>query len=1225
MKNHSHSQIHVLKNKPVLPASLLQAVCFRVLSIGFALAPLTFSPPAGRAQTVTATVNVGSIPAALAVNPVTNKIYVASGPITVIDGATNATASINTGGFPVAVAVNPVTNKIYFADQASVPGRVIVIDGATNSFTTVSDPNANDSVALALNPVTNKIYVANALSNNVTVIDATANTTTAIAAGSIPFAVAVNPVTNKIYVANQSSPVTVIDGATNSTTSVGTGGTDIAVNPVTNKIYVPDFGNPGTVTVIDGATNATTSIAAGKFPRVVAVNSVTNKIYVANEGDDINPSTVTVIDGGTNATSTVNVGIGPRAITVNVATNTVYVANFGSNDVTVIDGATNTTAKVTDASASSPEGVAVDPVTNKTYIANGRSGNVTVIDGATNSEATVSVGTNPFSVDVNPVTNKVYVANQNTGDVTIIDGVTNSTSTVSTGASPQAVAVNPITDKIYVANLGSDITVIDGATNATTSVTAGAGPEAVAVNPVTNKIYVANQNSANVTVIDGATNGTSNVAAGANPVAVAVNPVTNQIYVANEGTISTAGSVTVIDGVTSATTSIDVGAVPSVLPGPFAVAVNPITNKVYVANNSGNSVIIIDGVTNTIKNVAVGVNPFTLAVNPLTNKIYVANLGGGVTVIDGATNATTTAAAGSSPRAVAVNLSSNKIYVANQTGNDVTIIDGATNSTTTLGAGSQPLALVVNPFTSKIYVANYSSSNVTVLSEEQAQPSPLTTIITPLPNNTTTSATQTFQFAATDTASPPVTNLYLQFDSLEGAWSHGTPANAGTFTGAASGLSLGTHVLYAFGTDGEDATSVMRASSPVTGKITSYLFEEQGLPTSTSFTADVNPQTFGDTVTFTATVTTNPPSSSIPAGSVSFFDGGAFLSNVALDLTGHAPFSTSSLNAGVHSITAVYVPSPSAGFAAGTEAALRETVNQAATSVTVASSENPAIVGQSVNFSATVLSSTTGTPTGTVMFFDGPTQIGTAPLSQNEQATLSTSSLALGGHSILAKYSGDTNFIGSASPALTETINSPLDFVIAAASGSSTAATVKAGHTAMYSLQLSLTGGLPTDQITATATCSQVPPKAMCTVPASPLTVTQTAPAILAIAVSTTANSSVIPFWPRLPLGQPSNRLQILWLFALLLAFLWMLFSSQAGTRRSPRSLASPVFAATVLLSGLIALTSTGCNGGSMSSPPPVANGTPAGVYTLVVTITATQPSGGAKLSHTQQLTLTVQ
>ena len=50
-------------------------------------------------------------------------------------------------------------------------------------------------------------------------------------------------------------------------------------------------------------------------------------------------------------------------------------------------------------------------MTNKIYVANYDSDNVTVIDGATNATTTVAVGTNPYAVAVNPVTNKVYVAN----------------------------------------------------------------------------------------------------------------------------------------------------------------------------------------------------------------------------------------------------------------------------------------------------------------------------------------------------------------------------------------------------------------------------------------------------------------------------------------------------------------------------------------------------------------------------------------------------------------------------------------------------------------------------------------------------------------------------------------------------------------------------------------------------------------------------------------------
>ena len=83
-----------------------------------------------------------------------------------IDGATNTTTSVAAGSGPISVAVNPVTNKIYVANANS--GNVTVIDGATNTTTTVAAGSGAESVAV--NPVTNKIYIANGSSGNVTVI-----------------------------------------------------------------------------------------------------------------------------------------------------------------------------------------------------------------------------------------------------------------------------------------------------------------------------------------------------------------------------------------------------------------------------------------------------------------------------------------------------------------------------------------------------------------------------------------------------------------------------------------------------------------------------------------------------------------------------------------------------------------------------------------------------------------------------------------------------------------------------------------------------------------------------------------------------------------------------------------------------------------------------------------------------------------------------------------------
>ena len=75
--------------------------------------------------------------------------------------------------------------------------------------------------------------------------------------------------------------------------------------------------------------------------------------------------------------------------------------------------------------------------------------------------------------------------------------------------------------------------------------------------------------------------------------------------------------------------------------------------------------------------------------------------------------------------------------------------------------------------------------------------------------------------------------------------------------------------------------------------------------TSTSVTSSVNPSTTGQSVTFTATVTSN--GSPVTSGTVTFTEGATTLaSNVPLNASGQASFSTSSLAEGNHVITATY-------------------------------------------------------------------------------------------------------------------------------------------------------------------------------------------------------------------------------------------------------------------------------------------------------------------------------
>jgi YVTN family beta-propeller protein len=589
-------------------------------------------------QTITST---GTFPMAVAVNPVTNRIYVVnqnSNNVTVIDGLRNAVRTVAVGFFPSAIAVNPVTNQIYVTNFNS--STVSVIDGASNNVHSTITVNANPG-AIALNPVTNKIYVGNVNHGSVSVIDGASNTATTVAVGAIPEALAVNPATNKVYVANRNgNSVTVINGADNTTATVGVGGNPfaLAISLVTNKIYVLNLAS-NNVSVIDGASNSTVTLAVGNLPLAVAINPVTSSVYVANSGD----STVSVISDKqtTPSVSTVNTKSQPFDVAINSETNKIYVTNFGANSVTVIDGDSNTTETV--AVGGKPGKIAINKVTNKIYVVNqgdiSQPGNtVTVIDGISRSTTSVRVGLFPFGVAVNPVTNKIYVTSSSDNTVTVIDGTNNSTSVITGLRGANTVAVNPLTNKIYVTDglftTSSEVSVIDGATNAVLKVAMPNSfrPNLILVDTATNKIYftAASVSGNSNVVIDGATNlPTTFPKEGSEQNGIALNPVTNRIYVLGANTVS------VLD---SATSNL-VGRI-TILRRMTAISVDVTTNKIYVVGidgftNSVSSVVsIIDGVTGTISEVAAGGEPFAMAVNSLTNKVYVANSSGSnVTVI----------------------------------------------------------------------------------------------------------------------------------------------------------------------------------------------------------------------------------------------------------------------------------------------------------------------------------------------------------------------------------------------------------------------------------------------------------------------------------------------------------------------------------------------------------------------------------------------------------------
>ena len=188
--------------------------------------------------------------------------------------------------------------------------------------------------------------------------------------------------------------------------------------------------------------------------------------------------------------------------------------------------------------------------------------------------------------------------------------------------------------------------------------------------------------------------------------------------------------------------------------------------------------------------------------------------------------------------------------------------------------------------------------------------------------------------------------------------------------------------------------------------------------TTTALASSSSPSTTGQAVTFTATVTPTDWTGT-PTGTVTFEDGSTVLGSVPLS-GGVATLTVSTLALGSHPITALYSGDTND---AGSTSAVATQVVQNSTTTALASSLNPAKVGQNVTFTATVTrSSGPGTPTGTVQFYDGTTLLGTGNLNKSGAATFTTSKLAVGSHAITAQYNGDSTDAGSPSATLAQVV-----------------------------------------------------------------------------------------------------------------------------------------------------------------------------------------------------------
>jgi hypothetical protein len=337
-----------------------------------------------------------------------------------------------------------------------------------------------------------------------------------------------------------------------------------------------------------------------------------------------------------------------------------------------------------------------------------------------------------------------------------------------------------------------------------------------------------------------------------------------------------------------------------------------------------------------------------------------------------------------------------------------------------------------------------------------------------------------------------------------------------------------------------------------------------------------------------------------PTGTVTLKDGTSPVndfngqSTVALNSQGIAEDQPVQLGVAVHNLTAAY--SGDNSFTASTSPPVAVTVMQATRTTTATSSAATVPISQSVTLTASIATQSSGAaPTGTVSFMLGGKSIGSGTVTgtvgsssanASATATASVSFPSAGAQSVTAVYSGDTNYAGSTSAAITitattgtqatTTVVTPSATSIASGGGVTFTAKVTgtANNAAGPTGTVQFMNG--TAALGTPATCT--PTAGTASTPGTCTAMLTTTLAFLTPPTNPTNSSRRPPFGPFVPAGP-------IGIFAGLLLAALLLSLGRLRVAPLPRKLACAC-AGSLVLACLVAGIA-GCGGGSTTTPPP--------------------------------------
>jgi hypothetical protein len=502
--------------------------------------------------------------------------------------------------------------------------------------------------------------------------------------------------------------------------------------------------------------------------------------------------------------------------------------------------------------------------------------------------------------------------------------------------------------------------------------------------------------------------------------------------------------------------------------------------------------------------------------------------------------------------------------------------DGTFSAPALYGTGSEAYSAAVADFNldgaPDVAVANGISNTVSLLLNIQGTAITFASSGSPSTYGQSVTFTMTVAASVSNGAAPTGSMTVKNGSTVIGS---GTLVS-GEFKVSTSSLPVGADVLSA-------VYSGDTNYQPHTVTLTQTVQKEAS---NTVLVSSANPAGPNQLLTFTATVTSN--NTGQPTGTVTFLDGSTIIGSSSVNSSGTATFSTSTLIIGNHSITASY--GGDSNFNASTSTVLSQIVKES--SSTALSAPASANLNQSVTFTATVTPAGNGAPTGTVTFLDGATQLGSGTLNGAGVAMFSTSTLTAGSHSITADYGGDGTFNSSSSSAVTVVVTSAgFSLTVTAL----TPGVVAPGGSATGTVTINAVGMSASSVTLACAVSPSVSPAASCSLGA----IAGTA-ATLTFTAASAAQASLAS-----PADHGGSTL-----FAVGLMIPAMLLGG-AGLSKTNRKKLFNFYLLFVVLAG--SLAHVACGGSKASTTSNGNTGTPAGIYTIVVTGTANGIQNAAK------------